>query len=67
MGILSNFGSFYHTHSPNMVMSRAQVANFDFFFLFCPNSTFNIKKIHKISGDTPPPVSLGLIKPWLHV
>ena len=32
-----------------MVMSRAQDANFEF-FLFCPNSTFNIRKSHKISS-----------------
>ena len=65
-----NFGIFYNAHSPNMVMSRDQEANFKN-FLFCPNSTFNIKKSHKISGGkalyfgsyqrkTPSPVPLGL-------
>ena len=38
---LSNFGSFYDTHSPNMVMSRDPRYKFQK-FLFCPNSTFNI-------------------------
>ena len=48
----------------------AQEANFDF-FLFFPNSTYNIKKSHKISNGkalylkscqqkTHPPVLLGL-------
>ena len=31
---LSNFGSFYHAHIPNMVMSRDQVENFECFYFF---------------------------------
>ena len=46
---LSNVGSFYDVRSPNMVMSRDPRSKFRK-FLFCPNSTFNIRKSHKISS-----------------
>ena len=71
MGIFVKFGSFYHAHLPNMVVgSRDPRCNFQF-FLFSANSTFDIRKSHKIScrkafyfkssqpktsgGGTPPP------------
>ena len=38
---------FYHVHSPNMVMTQTQVANFETFQLW-PNSTLNNRKSHKI-------------------
>ena len=46
---LSNFGSFYHAQSPNMVLSLNPSFKFRK-FLFCPNSTFNIRKSHRISS-----------------
>ena len=49
LALLSNIGIFYHACSPNIVISRDQEANFPF-FLFCLNSTFNIRKSHQISG-----------------
>ena len=48
-----------------MVMSRDPRKKF-WNFLSCPNSSFNIKKSHKVSGSEgvenspPPPVPLGL-------
>ena len=44
---LSNFGLFYYAHSPNMVMPRDPSWKFEN-FKCCPNSTFNIRKSHKI-------------------
>ena len=44
---LLNFGLFYLAHSPNMIMSRDPRCKFRK-FLFLPNSTFNIRKSHKI-------------------
>ena len=44
-----NFGIFYNAHSPNIVMSHGPRSKFRKFFHFSPNSTFNIKKSHKIS------------------
>ena len=44
---ISNFGTFYVAHSPNMVMSRDPRRNFKKIF---PNSTFNIGKSCKISS-----------------
>ena len=46
---LSNFGIFYNAHSPNIVISRDPRCRFRF-FLFFPNSKFNIRKSHKISN-----------------
>ena len=40
---------FNHAHLPNMVCHMAQDASLKK-FLFCPNSTFNIRKSHKLSG-----------------
>ena len=48
-----NFGIFYNAHSPNMVMSHGPRSKFRN-FLFFPNSTFNIKKSHKISNGKAP-------------
>ena len=50
MGILSNFGFFYDALSPNLIMSRDPRCNCFEDFSFCPNSTFNIMKSHKISS-----------------
>ena len=41
---------FYDARSPNMVISRDPRSKFRK-FLFCPNSTFNIRKCHKISSE----------------
>ena len=46
---LSNFGSFYHAHLPNMVMSRGPSCKFWKFFT-CPNFTFNIRKGKNVSS-----------------
>ena len=40
---------FYDARSPNMVISHDPRSKFRK-FLFCPNSTFNIRKSHKISS-----------------
>ena len=45
-GHFVKFWPFYYPHSPNMVMSRDPEAN----FLFCTNSTSNIRNGHKSSG-----------------
>ena len=45
----SYFGSFYDARSLNMVMSRDPRCKFHL-FIFCPNSTFNFRKSHKISS-----------------
>ena len=50
MGIFVKFWPFFQdARSPNMVMSRDPTSKFQF-FSFCPNSTFNIRKSHKISS-----------------
>ena len=50
MGIFVKFCLFfYDARLPNMAMSRDHDTNFEN-FLFCPNSTFNIRKGHKISS-----------------
>ena len=49
MGFFSIFGSFYHAHSPDMVMSCHSSFKFQK-NLFCFNSTFNIRKSDKISS-----------------
>ena len=46
---LSNFGSFYDSRSPNMVMSRERRCKFQNFLLFAI-SKFNISTGHKISS-----------------
>ena len=47
MCFLLNFGSFYDTRSPNMVMSGDPRCKFQK-FLFFLNSTFNIRKSYKM-------------------
>ena len=49
VGIFVKFGTFYD--APHQIWSYhvTQEANFEN-FLFCPNSTFNIRKSHKISS-----------------
>ena len=49
MGILSNLGSFTMPTHQIWSCHVTQYANFEK-FLFCPNSTFNIRKSHKISS-----------------
>ena len=41
---------FYDVRSPNVVISRDPRSKFRNFFLFCLNSTFNIRKSYKISS-----------------
>ena len=49
MGIFSNFGIFFNAHDQIWSCHMTQDVNFE--ILFCPNSTFNIKNSHKISGE----------------
>ena len=49
MGIFVKFWLFHDARSPNMAMSRDPRCTFGK-LLFCPNSTFNIRKSHKISS-----------------
>ena len=46
---LSKLVFIYNAHLSSMVMSNDQRSKFRF-ILFCPNSTFNNRKCHKISG-----------------
>ena len=74
---MSNSGSFYNVHSPDMVMSVIQVANLEKFQL-SPNFALNNRKFIKFlvekysdsdvisqpsrrGGNTPPPLPLGLL------
>ena len=52
MGIFSNLGLFYSPAHQIWSCHVTQEANFEN-FLFCPNSTFNIRKSHKISSGKP--------------
>ena len=49
MGIFVKFWLFYDARSLNMVMPRDSRCK-SRFFLFCSNSTFNIRESHKISS-----------------
>ena len=49
MGIFVKFWPFYDARSPNIVMSHDPRSKFRN-FLFCPNSTFNIRKSPKMSS-----------------
>ena len=49
VGIFLKFWPFFDARSQNMVSHVTQDANFKN-FLLCPDSTFNIRKSHKISS-----------------